>query len=211
MVERQLKNNNGHFYMIKHKGYYGFFTESDNGTYICAGGTVKKIAKHHILEIIDKNFELMIQKYLSVLSPYRNAQEKISEAVKAFGGEGKIHGYIIDIDFFNHIMLNSNDGSITYYYSPMFGLVEKHKNLISLLDTHNILLAEQYRKLIGTKECEIVELTQVDISGELVKIDIKNSLYADSGRFNQLQRLFDKKILRDWNEELLLNENLLIK
>ena len=211
MVERQLKNNNGHFYMIKHKGYYGFFTESDNGTYICAGGTVKKIAKHHILEIIDKNFELMIQKYLSVLSPYRNAQEKISEAVKAFGGEGKIHGYIIDIDFFNHIMLNPNDGSITYYYSPMFGLVEKHKNLISLLDTHNILLAEQYRKLIGTKECEIVELTQVDISGELVKIDIKNSLYADSGRFNQLQRLFDKKILRDWNKELLLNENLLIK
>ena len=211
MVERQIKNNNGHFYMIKHKGYYGFFLESDNGTYICAGGTIKKLDKHKIIESINQKFEFMIQKYSNVLSPYRNAQEQIAEVVKALGGEGKIHGYIIDIDFFNHIMLNPNDGSITYYYSPMFGLVEKHKSLISLLDNHNILLAEQYRKLIGTKECDIVEQTQVDISGELVKINIKNSLYTDSGRFNQLQRLFDKKILRDWNEELLLIENLLIE
>lgn len=37
----------------------------------------------------------------------------------------------------------------------------------------------------------------------LVQIDIKNSIYAISNRMNQLQRLFDKKILRDWNEELL--------
>lgn len=211
MVERQLKNNNGHFYMIKHKGYYGFFLESDNGTYICAGGTVKKIDKCRIIELIDKNFIAMIQKYLSVLSPYRSAQEEIAEAVKSFGGEGKIHGCIIDIDFLNHIMLNPNDGSITYYHSPVYGLVEKHESLISLLDCHNVLLAERYRKQIGLKEYKIVEQTHLDISGKIEEIDVKNSLYSVSSRLNQLQRLFNKKILRDWNEGLLLNGKSLIE
>lgn len=209
-VERQLKNNNGHFYMIKHKGYYGFFLESDNGTYICAGGAIKKIDKLLIIELINKNFLNMIHKYLSIISPYRNAQEQIAEAVKAFGGDGTIHGCIIDIDFFNHIMLNPNDGSITYYYSPVFGLVEKHDSLLSLLDNHNILLAEQYRNQIGSKEYEI-EKIQSGNSGELVEVDIKNSMYRVSSNVNQLQRLFSKKILRDWDEELLMNEKSLLE
>ena len=38
---------------------------------------------------------------------------------------------------------------------------------------------------------------------DFIKIDIKNSVYALSNRLNQIQRLFDSKILRDWNEELL--------
>lgn len=184
--------------------------ESDNGTYICAGGAIKKIDKLLIIELINKNFLNMIHKYLSIISPYRNAQEQIAEAVKAFGGDGTIHGCIIDIDFFNHIMLNPNDGSITYYYSPVFGLVEKHDSLLSLLDNHNILLAEQYRNQIGSKEYEI-EKIQSGNSGELVEVDIKNSMYRVSSNVNQLQRLFSKKILRDWDEELLMNEKSLLE
>ena len=40
-------------------------------------------------------------------------------------------------------------------------------------------------------------------SNAIQKIDIKNSVYTISNRINQLQRLFDKKILRDWNNDLL--------
>ena len=36
---------------------------------------------------------------------------------------------------------------------------------------------------------------------QTVKIDIKNSLYKVSNRMNQLQRLFDSNILRDWNDD----------
>ena len=43
----------------------------------------------------------------------------------------------------------------------------------------------------------------VEEKPKLEKIDIKNSPYAFSIRMNQLQRLFDKKVLRDWNEDLL--------
>lgn len=205
LVERLLKTQNAHFYMIKHKGFYGFFVISPKGAYICAGGNVKKISKCNDIEQFNKDFFLMIQKYLKILSPYRNAQEQISEAVKSFGGEGTIHGCIIDIDFYNHIMLNPTDGSITYYYSPMFGTVEKHSTLLSLLNKHNKLLAEQYRKQVESQDYNIVHQNEL-ISGKMEKLDIKNSLYTVSNRMNQLQRLFDKKILREWNESLLQTE-----
>ena len=37
----------------------------------------------------------------------------------------------------------------------------------------------------------------------MISIDIKNSPYAGSRKMNQLQRLFDANILRDWDESLL--------
>jgi tRNA(Ile)-lysidine synthase TilS/MesJ len=43
-------------------------------------------------------------------------------------------------------------------------------------------------------------------TSKLIQIDIGNSIYVVSGRINQIQRLFDANILRDWNEALLQNE-----
>jgi hypothetical protein len=37
--------------------------------------------------------------------------------------------------------------------------------------------------------------------GQMVKIDIKNSLYNVSAKINQLQRIFSSNILRDWNDD----------
>ena len=205
LVEREIRTNNARFYMIKHSGYYGFFLVSSKGTYICAGGRIKKISKSPDIEQFHADFSRMIKQYMRILSPYRNAQEQLSEAVRSFGGDGTIHGCIIDIDFYNHIMLNPSDGAITYYYSPEFGQVEIYNDLMSLLENHNDALAAQYRKLLRSSDHEIMSQPSTT---ELIQIDIKNSVYAVSNRMNQLQRLFDKKILRDWNDDLLSNASL---
>ena len=102
------------------------------------------------------------------------------------------------------------DGQVTYYFSPAFGLAEKHDTLLSLLEKHNEHLAERYRKQIESDKLEIVNQTQLCNAVEIANIDIKNSLYAVSNRVNQLQRLFDKKILRDWNESILLDDESLV-
>lgn len=206
LVEHQIQTNGAKFYMIKHKGYYGFFMVAPKGTYICSGGRIKKISKSTDIKQFDTDFLDMVEKYLKILSPYRNAQEQIAKIVKSFGGEGKIHGCIIDIDFFNHIMLNPSDGSMTYYYSPIFGMVQTYNNLLNLLDDHNKILAEQYRKQLKSADSEQISEKQIACITDIVKIDIKNSVYAVSNRINQIQRLFDKKILRDWNDELLLRD-----
>ena len=151
----------------------------------------------------------MVQQYIKILTPYRNVQEQISNMVKSFGGEGTIHGCIIDIDFFNHILLNPSDGSITYYYSPMFGTIKTYSNLLSLLINHNNSLAAKYQEQLKLKETGLFLQCKIDVVSEMLKIDIKNSVYSISNRINQLQRLFDKKILRDWNDALLLSDNLM--
>lgn len=203
-AERQIDKNNAKFFMVKHKGYYGFFVISSTMSYICAGGLIKKIKKGKDIEEINKDFLRIINRYLTALDPYRSAQEKISKAVNSFGGNGNIHGCIVDIDFFNHVMLNPSDGKITYYHSPKFGYIEPYENLLALLENHNKDLAERYRRRISPLENTLTTQSQMAVSPDLIKIDIKSSIYTVSNRINQIQRLFDKKILREWNEDLLL-------
>ena len=42
--------------------------------------------------------------------------------------------------------------------------------------------------------------------GEIEQIDISNSLYPTSRKINQVQRLFSGKLLREWNDDLILHK-----
>lgn len=206
IVEKQLETREAKFYVIKHEGCYGFFLVKPKISYICAGGHIKKIGRLSIEEI-DAQFMNMVKTYLAIMSPYRNKQEKVSEYIRAFGGNGKIHGCIVDIDFFCHVLISPIDGKCSYYYSPIFGEVEYYNSMFQLLKQHNSELAAQVKRLEASSKValEIINQTPTDVGDYgMQKVDIKHSLYAISTRLNQLQRLFDKKILRDWNEELIL-------
>ena len=102
-------------------------------------------------------------------------------------------------------MLNPTDGAITYYTSPAFGQIKTYGSVLELLADNNKMLEEKYKKQFELSDStnNVLTKNQIDVTAGLVQIDIKNSIYAISNRMNQLQRLFDKKILRDWNEELL--------
>ena len=97
-------------------------------------------------------------------------------------------------------MINPNDGTITFYYSPFFGCMKPYSTLDNLLAEHNPILYEKY--LEKKSQLVLLPVNQISVDG-MIKLDIKNSLYAVSSKLNQLQRLFDAKILRDWNDKLL--------
>jgi hypothetical protein len=187
--------------MIKRSGYYGFFLISDRASYICSGGKIKKLGKKNIQYYYD-NFEAMVHAYVSALSPYRQAQEEISEAVRGFEGDGNIHGCIVDINFTNHIMLNSNDGSLTFYYSPLFGQVQTYSSIQNLLEAQTPKMLEKYLSgestVLARYKPEIVNATD-----GIVNVDIKTGMYGLSKRVQQLQRLFSCNILREWNDDLI--------
>ena len=102
-------------------------------------------------------------------------------------------------------MIDPTSNTITYYYSPVLGYVQTYGNILELLETHNPVLANNFKMLNGKSETALSVQNQMVLQSEMIKIDVKNSIYAFSNRLNQLQRLFDKKILRDWNEDLLFN------
>ena len=70
-----------------------------------------------------------------------------------------------------------------------------------------ILNIEKKKMLELKKNNAIISKTSQEISqevGELIKIDIKNSVYSISNYMRQIQRLFDSNILRDWNEDIII-------
>ena len=200
-IEQQVEQCEAKLYVIKQDGYVGFFVSSPRGVYICNGGVVRRIGKPESLDRYMANFMTMINKYITALTPLRRAQEQLSAYIKSIGGVGKIHGTIVDIDFFNHVMVNTNDGSLVYYYSPVFGAVKRYPDFRSLIHNHCPMLEAAFLAAGDTQLVPIAEaLASEPESYE--RVDIRNSPYALSRRVNALQRLFEKRILRDWNPDL---------
>ena len=127
------------FYVIKQDDYYGFFIVCDSGPSkgisITNGGKTKKLTKDTDIDWIVKNFSLVISKYLRLLAPLRNVQTHLSKELRQLGLSGDIHGCIVDIDYYHHIMVNPTDGSIQFYYSPVFGIVKYLRNFNKVIES----------------------------------------------------------------------------
>ncbi len=207
------------FYLIKRNSFYGFFLIGKKNTKICFGGSVKIVS-----DIIDINyyydaFSLMIYSYIVKMLPLRRLQEQIAYEIKSLNipcyNSGNIHGTIVDVDFYHHIMINPFDGTITYYYSPIFGMVKQFDSIEALLQSVSVKLLEvEYQHTCDLVSAinelpkdSIIIKSKIEVESyikdELTQIDIKNSLYKYSSRVNQLQRLFSSNILRDWNDSLI--------
>lgn len=200
IAENMISKYGCRFYMIKRSGYYGFFLISDKAAYISSGGRVKKIGARKDIQYFYANFAAMVNAYISVLSPYRHAQEQIAEAVRTFGGEGNIHGCIVDIDFENHIMLNPNDGTMTFYYSPMFGKVQTYASVGNLLEAH---VPEMYNRYLAGASTTLAMYNPKAETNSIVDVEKVSGIYGMSKKIAQLQRLFSCRVLRDWNDKLI--------
>ena len=192
-------------YLIKREGTYMFFMKTPKGsTLILNGGAIKKAGKHSL----DYFYENMVNYSKSVsmfLSKYDTFQKKVSSEIKKIGGDGRIHGSIIDIDFYNHLYLNPLDGSITPYFA--YSMVDKfvYDNIPSLLKHQCPKIFENYEK----------EIEQQDINNSLVILNkslkiTKNEYYVNSTEMYKISRIlkglqFTTKynIIRLWNDEII--------
>ena len=164
----------------------------------------------------------MVYQYVLALKPYRKFQEKISKEICTLNipsfSTGRIHGCIVDVDFYHHIMINPfGEGTITYYYSPVFGLVQPFESFEKLLESveekndrllfHNQEYLSSKSTFLNNNENILTRITSTTligkISGALVNVDIAGGMYGVSKRMNQLQRLFSANILREWDNNLI--------
>lgn len=210
----------GELYVIKSQGYYGFFVVNKSGTSIVNGGKTKKIALNKNIGWIYDNFNSVVRKYIAALEPLRAVQEQISRELKQLGFRGSIHGLIVDIDYFNHIMVNPVDGSITFYYSSWFGCVQQFESFQKQLEFMNEMESFQGRSadmksLDGgnvAHECDALALRapgMLDsvennvVSDEMMVVSRVDGAYGVSRAVNPLQRLFTGHVLRDFDLRLI--------
>lgn len=216
---------NGTLCIVKSKGYYGFFILSKKGISIVNGGTTKKLTTSVDFSWIRENFDIVVSKYLQMLLPLRRAQEEISRELKDLGLDGKIHGLIVDIDFYHHVALNPMDGNTNFYYSSEYGLkkdLNSFDEVIKSLESHSFgiekrnyeLIRKKYEEKAKTRgyllgyDCrnsllETESYEEENVSQQVEQIvSRKEGMYGVSRKINPLQRLFTGRVLRDFDLRL---------
>jgi len=219
---------NADLYVVKRKGYYGFFmmsTKKDSkGISIVSGGATKKLTKSTEISWICENFDVVVSKYLQMLLPLRRAQEELSRELKELGLDGEIHGLIVDVDYYHHIGLNPIEGNVNFYYASVFGSkmdLFSFDEMITSLKLRGLdrekdydLIREKYEEkatqrgyLLATAarsnmlETENKEVEDVSQRVEQL-VSRSEDFYKVSRKINPLQRLFTGRVLRDFDLRL---------
>ena len=135
---------------------------------------------------------------------------------------GKVHGCIVDIDYFNHIYLNPYDGSIAPYSAPSKYMKYVYKNVPSLIATQRPEMLPAFNRAIDKsidKESTALVLADAKEKRRLSvleqdEIDTYNvpvtdtSLYNFSNRMKQLQEIYDHNLVVVWYDNILPNYEL---
>lgn len=237
LLYQRCQNDKASMYVIKRRGYYGFFILNPNkgsskGISIVNGGMTKKVTKSTDLQWLFDNFEVILSKYLQLLIPLRTVQDQISKELQDLGFSGSIHGCIIDIDYYHHIMLNPIDGTVTYYYSLLFGFVQSlpsFENVIASIKEKDVgyfpykrnyeLIQQKYNDnkqnpnyILGQTNNDFLlespgfssqNMDTIRNHNQLQKVSRSGGMYAISRKINQLQKLFSGHVLRAFHSSLI--------
>ena len=138
--------------------------------------------------------------------------------------DGRVHGCIVDLDFYNHLFLNPFDGTITPYYALSMEDKFIYKSVDSLIAAKRPEMLEEYRKatesILLKNNCynarpnRLIEknvLTEqlFDYRLEAVAPDKEayfctdTYMYYLSDFFKRIQPVYDNHVVTVWHDELL--------
>lgn len=198
-IHMSFSDKIGTIYMLKRCGIYCFIYSINNKLYLLDGG--RKRSLNNNLDYYYKNL-ITYAKYINNLfKGYNQTLEIISKNVKKIGGMGKIHGCIVDIDAFNHIYLNPNDGSITAYYATSVFDKWVFPNIQALLKVKRKDLYNQY--LI--KRNSDTNFFQINTKEYVKNIHYVEDtfIYKPSNIIKTLQYTSFNNVVRLWNDDIL--------
>ena len=112
---------------------YCFIHKSKQGLLaILHGGALKRL-EHKDIQYYYDHMDQMIATIKTPMDKYTAFQKKIAGTIQKIGGEGRIHGCITDINFFNHVYVNPIDLTVTAYWASDVVLKVVYPNIPSLL------------------------------------------------------------------------------
>ena len=197
-------NREGTYTMIKHDSLYCFFYQKNDKLYMLDGGVIRDASGHDLKYYFD-NMTRYGEAVSNFVKEYQDRLRKISSVVKAIGGNGRIHGCIVDVDFYNHVYLNPFDGTVTSYTAT--DIVNKYvfSGFETMLESKRKDLLSEYRKMLdreGTNMPAI--LTKQTCSGGYYG---ETDIYRVSRLFYTMQHLTENFVIRRWDEALISATN----
>ncbi len=203
-MSMQLSREYSTIYLLKKNNNYCFLARLKSGKLsILNGGRGNSLS----VKDVDYYYNLMDEMVDTVTSPlnqYTSIQKQISDAVKSFGGLGRIHGCIVDIDFYNHIYVNPFDLTIKGYYA--LDMVKKwvYTSIPAMLEKHSPNLYRNYQQLLETQsENALIPLVPKNrLESQPGEEYFETDIYKASREISRMQKIYNN-ILCYWNDSLI--------
>ena len=185
-------------YMLKKDGYYCFIHKTKTGSLsMLNGGALKKLDKKDVNYYYD-NMDSMIASIETPLKKYTAYQESIADEIRKIGGRGRIHGCIIDIDYYNHVYVNPVDMTIRSYWAS--DIINKlvYPTVPALLKAECPELYANYLKLIEGENSNPLTVKQAKNEVALLPREyLETDIYKTSREIKKMQKL-SSNILTTW-------------
>ncbi len=207
-MNMQLNRDFRTLYMLKKKGNYCFLARLVSGKLsILNGGRGSSLLVKNV-EFYYERMDKIINRLSSPLEQYMNIQKKVSEMVKSFGGTGRIHGCIVDIDFYNHIYINPVDLTIKGYYALNMIMKWVYDSIPTMLKEHSPKLFKNFQHLLESNSTNALtplsaeQMPAIQSGIEYLETDI----YKASREISKMQKLTNN-VLSFWNDGILEPED----
>ena len=199
-------NRNAIVTMLKNSGIYMFLLKSSNGGYnILDGGSFKRLPVDDINYYFN-NMAKFSETISRAFDKYFKSLHEISDEIRSFGGSGRIHGCIVDIDFLNHIFLNPCDGSIVPYHATSIVDKRVYRSIHSLLSNHcPDLLPSLESATKNTDSPQSILFPIPSDDGKPIRY-YGTDIYRYSKVMRGFQYITDYRIIRRWDKSLINDE-----
>ena len=162
-----------------------------------SGGALKRATYQDIQYYYD-NMEKQIAHIKEPLMIYTSYQKRIAEYVKNIGGQGSIHGCIIDIDYYCHLFINPFDGKVTAYSAEDMKYKLAYPSFATLLEMECPLLYANYKNTLENTPNALKVPANIDVTAEPVLV-LETTIYKASREIRKLQKL-NTGVLAVWYE-----------
>lgn len=184
-------------YMLKKNGYYCFVHKAKTGSLtILNGGALKRLGTKDVQYYYD-NMNTMIASIETPLKKYTAYQESIANEIKKIGGDGYIHGCIIDIDFWNHVYVNPVDLTVRSYWASDIINKYVYPTMSALLKANCPELYANYLKLETEEKLDLLIKGQKNKIETLPQEYLETDIYKASREIMKMQKL-KSNILTTW-------------
>ena len=200
----------GEVYMLKRNGFYLFLLKTIHSLCLLAGGKRKKL-ENRDLSYYYQNMGLYTERIQQLIKPYQMVMSQLSEEIRKFGGNGRIHGCIVDISFYCHIYVNPYDGKITPYWAPDMMGRSVHYSVQNLLKNYEpelykpFLIAQKKKIIPMLSNMSDTQQTQNELA-VLPQWMQGTEIYDISRVMRAIQYVYEQNVIRIWNDDILNND-----
>ncbi|MFI3329788.1 MAG: metallophosphoesterase [bacterium] len=190
--------------MLKKKEIYMFFNINDKKQLKLLDGFAQRNISNQNIEYYYNNMDVISDLLKESSMDYRTLQEAVSSVLKQLNFSGRIHGCIVDIDFFNHIFIDPIEWDLRIYFAFDVSSRRYYSGFEKFLEVNYQGRLSEYLEL-KTKGISLERNDLCKNEDMLVKPTLDINMYKNSLIMNKIQSVTEMGILKIWDDSLIQN------